>query len=289
MAENAQGKDSPRVLLIHPDEWSLHAVASVLEGAGYTVMRSSSAPQALAQARAHRPDAILLDAELAGPEEYALCRALRADDAVSDATPIILTSPDPVTRESRRWALRAGAWELLSEPLNADELLLRLQVYVGGKREVDRLGAAALLDPASGCYNVSGIMRRSQELAALAAREGLALTCVVFRTANPIPPADHTADRLATAFHKSGRLSDAIGRTGPAEFTVFAPATDDSGAARLITRITQAVRRVLESQDERAKPLTLRSAFSTVPVVPRTSFDPLALMRRARSTLDAGA
>jgi PleD family two-component response regulator len=289
MAEHTHDKDSSHVLVVHSDDSALRALSSVLEPRGYIVLPARTAADALILAREHQPDAILLDAEVAGPDDYGLCRELRADPGIFDVTPILLTTPDPITRESLRRALRAGAWELLSEPLNAEELLLRLQLYVGGKREVDRLGAAALLDPASGCYNVSGIVRRSQELAALAARQGLSLTCVVFRTATPAPQPAQAADRLASAFHRSGRLSDAIGRTGPAEFTVFAPATDDAGAARLIDRITQAVRRVLQSQEEPERPVAFRSAFSTVPVVPRTAFDPIALMQRARSRLDSGA
>jgi len=71
----------------------------------------------------------------------ALCRALRSDPVISRATPIILTTAGPALRAQQLEALRAGAWELRGDPLDVEELVLRLGVYVQGKLEVDRLGA----------------------------------------------------------------------------------------------------------------------------------------------------
>ena len=84
--------------------------------------------------------------------------------------------------------------------------------------------------------------RRSTELAAFTARQGLPLACAVFQADNGALTGN-AADRLALAFRNAGRISDAVCRTGPAEFAVFAPATDETGAEGLVQRISDAVAR----------------------------------------------
>src|SRR2546425_12434955 len=223
----------PLVLLANADQWLTESLESVLTQGGYRVMATAKRQQVLELARRFVPDGILLDMGLDQRDNLALCRALRADPSISRATPIILTTAGPALRVQQLEALRAGAWELRGDPLDMEELVLRLGVYVQGKLEVDRLGTEGMIDRASGLYNDTGINRRSAELAAFTARQGLPLACVVFQPDNGDLSAG-AADRLAQALQRAGRISDVVGRTGPAEFTVFAPATDETGAEGLV-------------------------------------------------------
>jgi CheY-like chemotaxis protein len=240
----------PLVLLANGDKWLTESLESVLIQGGYRVIATDKRPQVLELARRHLPDGVLLDMALdqRGSDSLALCRGLRADPTISRATPIILTTAGPALRAQQLDALRAGAWELRGDPLDMEELVLRLGVYVQGKLEVDRLGAEGLVDRASGLYNDVGMTRRANELAAFTARQGLPLACAVFQPANGsggggagLTPG--SADRLALAFQRAGRISDAVCRTGATEFAVFAPATDEGGAQGLVQRISDAVAR----------------------------------------------
>jgi len=239
---------APLVLLANADTWLTESLESVLTQGGYRVITTAKRQQVLELARRQLPDAILLDLGLdqRASDNLTLCRALRADGMISRATPIIVMTTGPALRQQQLDALRAGAWELRGDPLDMEELVLRLGVYVQGKLELDRLNSEGLIDQVSGLYNQAGVTKRSNELAAFTAREGLALACAVFQ------PRDGggggrsalsagAADRLAIAFKHAGRVSDAIGRTGPTEFTVFAPATDEQGAEGMVQRITDAV------------------------------------------------
>jgi CheY-like chemotaxis protein len=254
----------PLVLLANADKWLTESLESVLTQGGFRVIATTKRQQVLEVARRQLPDALIVDLGLdqRASDNLALCRALRADPAVSRATPIILTTAGPALRQQQLEALRAGAWELRGDPLDLEDLVLRLGVYVQAKLEVDRLSAEGMVDRASGLYNVDGVARRSSELAAFTAREGLPLACVVFQPeeANGSLSAG-AADRLALAFKRVGRVSDAIGRTGPAEFTVFAPATDETGAEGLVQRITDAV--------SRSAGVRLRWGVSTDPGTPK--------------------
>ena len=256
--------NEPLVLLGNADKWLAESLESVLTQGGYRVMATTKRQQVLELARRYVPDGIVLDMGLdqRASDNLALCRALRADPAISRATPIILTTAGPALRAQQLEALRAGAWELRGDPLDMEELILRLGVYVQGKLEVDRLGTEGMIDRASGLYNDTGINRRSAELAAFTARQGLPLACVVFQPDNGDLSAG-AADRLAQALQRAGRISDVVGRTGPVEFAVFAPATDETGAEGLVQRITDAV--------SRAAAVKLRAGISSAPAAKRPS------------------
>jgi PleD family two-component response regulator len=283
----------PLVLLANADTWLTESLESVLTQGGYRVMTTAKRQQVMELARRFLPDGVLLDMGLdqRASDNLALCRALRAEPAISRATPIILTTSGPALRVQQLEALRAGAWELRGDPLDMEELVLRLGVYVQGKLEIDRIGADGLVDRASGLYNDTGMTRRSAELAAFTAREGMPLACAVFQ---PVDGAltSGAADRLALAFRRAGRISDAVCRTGPTEFAVFAPATDETGAEGLVQRMTDAV--------SRTSAVKLRAGISAVPSAPkrpslggRTSTDfpqapptsPTDLLDRARHAL----
>jgi DNA-binding response OmpR family regulator len=278
----------PLLLLANGDAWLTASLETVLTQGGYRVITTARRQGVLDLARRHRPDGILLDMglEQRASDTFTLCRALRSDPTISRATPIILTTAGPALRAQQIDALRAGAWELRGDPLDTEELVLRLGVYVQGKLEVERLGAEGLLDRSSGLYNESGMERRSAELAAFAARQGLPLACAVFQPDNG-GLSTGAADRLALAFRHAGRISDLVCRTGPAEFTVFAPATDETGAEGLVQRITDAV--------ARAAAVKVRAGVSTAGAQPRAArpslavappqASPVDLLDRARSAL----
>lgn len=282
----------PLVLLANADKWLTESLESVLTQGGFRVITTTKRPQVLEMARRQLPDAVIVDLGLdqRASDNLALCRSLRADPSVSRATPIILTTAGPALRQQQLEALRAGAWELRGDPLDLEDLVLRLGVYVQGKLELDRISTEGMIDRVSGLYNLEGVSRRSSELAAFTAREGLPLACAVFRpeqTNGSLSPA--AADRLAVAFKRAGRVSDAIGRTGTAEFTVFAPATDESGAEGLVQRITDAV--------SSTAGVRLRAGVSTdagTPKPPRSSaaykaparMSPPDLLSRARAAME---
>ncbi|HWC75454.1 MAG TPA: response regulator [Gemmatimonadales bacterium] len=283
----------PLVLLANADKWLAESLESVLTQGGYRVVAADKRQQIVEQARRARPDAILLDLALdrRSGDAFAVCRALRDEPGLSRATPIVLMTAGPALRAQQIEALRAGAWELRGDPLDMEELVLRLGAYVQGKLELDRLNAQGMIDRVSGLYNEAGLARRSEELAALTARHGLGLACAVFQ------PSDGSltgsaADRLALAVKRAGRVSDAVGRTGTAEFTVFAPATDETGAEGLVQRISDSV--------SRSVAVRLKAGISAVPAhpVPRQSgtapprpprpphaVSPSELIERARSAL----
>src|SRR5207244_8478739 len=200
--------NEPLVLLGNADRGLAESLESVRTQGGYRVMATTKRQQVLELARRYVPDGIVLDMGLdqRASDNLALCRSLRADPSISRATPIILTTAGPALRAQKIDALRAGAWELRGDPLDLEELVLHLGVYMQGKLEVDRLGDEGLVDRSSGLYNETGMARRSTELAAFTAPHGLPLACAVFQPDDGVLTGS-AADRLALAFRNAGRIS----------------------------------------------------------------------------------
>ena len=190
----------PIVLLANADTWLTESLESVLTQGGYHVIATAKRQQVLELARRHLPDGIVLDTGLdqRTSDNLTLCRALRADPSISRATPIILLTAGPALRAQQVDALRAGAWELRGDPLDMEELVLRLGVYVQGKLEINRLGSEGMIDRASGLYNDVGMARRAAELAAFTVRQGLPLACAVFQPSNGILTGS-SADQIGRA------------------------------------------------------------------------------------------
>jgi PleD family two-component response regulator len=270
----------PLILIATNEGHLAHALRNALADADYRILTASDERQALDHAQTHRPHAIIVDASLA-PPGFGLCTTLRT---VALATPIVLTGPGPVTRANQLEAMRAGAWDMRGAPLDTEELLLRLGLYVEAKIELDRLSAECLVDNVSGLYNPVGLVRRADELGALATRAGLALACAVFRPAQHLPNIA-AADRLAQAFKVTGRTSDAIGRTGHAEFAVYAPATNTWAASRLVRRVSDSVEREFGYLAEQGRRVTMRAGYSASQDAHKIS--PPTLLARARSALEA--
>src|SRR5207249_7027000 len=247
MSERMPQGGLPLVLLGGDGQEAMRWLKSLLEGGGYAVLQERLAQHVLERARSTEPDLIIVDAELPDMPGADLCRTLRTDPRVSSSTPILLAVREPASRAQRLAALRAGAWDCITPPHDADEILLQLGSYVRAKLDADRARTEGLLDAGTGLYNRQGLARRARELGSQAFREHGPLACVVL--ALDIEPTDPAAGpqpgaslgRYVQAIKAAARLSDVIGRLSATEFAVLAPGTDAGGARRLAERLASSV------------------------------------------------
>jgi diguanylate cyclase (GGDEF)-like protein len=226
-----------------------------------------------------RPDLVLLEAdppEVLWDEVFARIRRL---PGVSPSTPIIATTAEPLTRQKRLDALRAGAWEMFGHPLDAEVLTLKAAAFVRAKMEADEARDRGLVDPETDLYNVRGVLRRIYEEASEATRHRRPLACLV--AALDAMPDDSAIDEsrharaAAQALRRTGRASDVLGRLGPNEFVVIAPGTDAAGAHRLAQRLTG-------SNGNAARMLPrLRAGYAAVGDLAAAEIEPVDLFVRA--------
>ena len=249
----------PLTLIANSQEWHSRSLESILGPHGYAVLRAYTGKQTIERAQASRPDLIILDTDLPDRDGLDVCRELRADPSISDATPILITSPGHSSRQKRLDALRAGAWDFIGSTLDGEELPLRLDAMMRAKRVVDRAQDESLLDELTGLYNIRGLARRARELGSQSFRQKEPFACIVLTPLmqndqgvafSPLQAAG-IVETLANVLKDTGRTSDAIGMVGPAEFAVIAQGTDSDGAIGLAERLSRAVSNIAAAQGVR--------------------------------------
>jgi diguanylate cyclase (GGDEF)-like protein len=296
--QSPQQEGLPLVLLADNGQEDTRWLKRLLETSGYAVLRVRSARHALDRARRTEPDVIVVEAELPDMTGVDLCRTLRGDVHVSNSTPILFAIREPATRAQRLTALRAGAWECITPPHDADEILLKIAAYVQAKRGADRARAEGLLDSNTGLYNRQGLARRARELGAQAFRDHGPLACVVIAldcdSTGTTPGIGGAGDavtlgRYVQSMKSAARLSDVIGRLGTNEFAVLAPGTDGSGARRLAERLAGSVSGAhAPGATPGAAPVRVRCGYEAVANIGYTPIEPVDLLVRASVALRTG-
>jgi signal transduction histidine kinase len=95
---------------------------------GHAVVCCSSGVEALAEVAARPPDLVLLDVVMPKMNGFEVCERLRATPAMAEVPILILTALQD--RESRLRGLRAGADDVLSRPIDTEELLARVRTIM---------------------------------------------------------------------------------------------------------------------------------------------------------------
>ena len=284
MPDPVASAQRPVVLLASAHEWASRSLHSILTPNGYRVLHAYAGRDALLQVRAAQPDVLIIDLQMDG---LALCRTLRADPSVTASTAIIATTPSPVGRQQRLEVLRAGGCELWGAPLDAEEILLRVEWYVRAKRDADAARQDNLLDPPTALYNDRGLARRTRELGAQAERARAPVTCVVLVAGTEPDDADIAGDEvagvIARALGVSARASDPLGRTGPGEFAIVAAGAGAPVAAGLGRRLARAVQAAVSQK--RPGPVRLRIGYGTATASRAADLDLPALLVQARGGL----
>lgn len=115
----------PSILLVDDFEDGLEMYEEYLTYHGFPVIVARNGDEAVAQARLHRPDVILLDLRMPGMTGTEALRILRGDPSFVN-TPVIALTAHALDRE-RRLALDAGFDELLAKPCLPDALVAAVE------------------------------------------------------------------------------------------------------------------------------------------------------------------
>lgn len=293
MTYRTRSSRPPVVLVADDQEWSVRSIESVLGPRGYAVLRAYTGKQALALARSARPDALLVDYRMPDMGGAEVCATLRADPRFPLTVPLIVMAAGSDSRAHRLDAYRAGAWEVCAEPLDVEVLLHKLDRFLEAKFFADQVRDQALIDPDTGLYNLRGFARRAREIGADVSRRRDRISCLAFApTPESLVSTDTESDvetslasYLGGVCRKSTRLSDVVGRVGPAEYAVLAPATDEEGVARLAERIQDTLATQPLSIDGAERTVGLRMVQTTVGNLAEVPMDAMDLLHRATTAL----
>lgn len=112
-----------KVLVVDDDAAIRRLLRNTLERAGYLVIEAMNAREALAQAAAQHPNAVLLDLGLPDRDGLSLIPLLKAGD---NGVILVVSARDAT--DEKVSALDLGAEDYVTKPFDTDELLARLRV-----------------------------------------------------------------------------------------------------------------------------------------------------------------
>lgn len=284
----------PLALLASGHEWLARSLESVLSSDGYAVLHAYTPAQAIDRTVTVQPDLIFVafDLDLAGPGvEFCLELSARG---VASGIPLFLVTSRPVSRRERLEALHAGVWEVITFPLDTEAFMLQLERYVQLRLGIRRSREEGLIDPQTGLYNMRGMLRRVREEGAVAKRHRLPMSCLVLGPGVAVEGArsgarsrapEFPALSIARLLREGCREGDIVGRLGPRDFAVLAPATDPSGGQAMARRITAGLEAALAETGPEVGEAGVRAGLCAVPDFAVAAIQPIELLVRATVAL----
>ena len=113
------------VLVVDDSRTEQMYLTNLLQKAGMTVRSASNADDTMLCLSQERPDLILMDVVMPGQNGFQLTRSISRNPAYADIPIIMCTSKNQET--DRVWALRQGAKDYITKPVDAAELIAKIK------------------------------------------------------------------------------------------------------------------------------------------------------------------
>ena len=113
------------ILLVDDSKTELHFLSELLTKRGFNVRTADGGEEAMRRLAEGKPDLILMDVVMPGTNGFQLTRAITRDPRYADIPVIMCTSKGQET--DRVWGLRQGARDYVVKPVDADDLMAKIQ------------------------------------------------------------------------------------------------------------------------------------------------------------------
>jgi CheY-like chemotaxis protein len=120
---------SKKILVADDEPTALRLAKFILERAGFQVITAVNGIEAVKKANEEKPDLVVLDVMMPGMDGYDVCRQIRKDLALAAAPVLMLTAQ--ARDEDRDEAMKAGATDYLSKPVDPSAFLSRVKSMLG--------------------------------------------------------------------------------------------------------------------------------------------------------------
>jgi diguanylate cyclase (GGDEF)-like protein len=267
-----------QVLVVDDDPACRRILQKFLERDGYQVALAVDGRDALAQARALKPDLILCDWMMPGVDGLKVCQAVKEDPALRDTFFIFLTAVDKKYIDT---GISQGADDFITKPIDPVEVSAKVKAGLRLSRAQKALLHQAHRDPLTGLYN-----RRHWDGVLAPACRGSRPFCVVLMDVDRFKEindrfghqeGDAFLQELARGWSQQLQPGEVLARVGGDEFAclVFRPL----GQVRRL-------RQVLEQKLSLAFPhLSVGLSLGWAPFLPHRAATPGDLMAQADARL----
>lgn len=269
----------PRVLVADDSRVMRIAIKKIL-GSEFDLVQAENGTQAWEQlCRDPTVQALVTDIEMPGLDGYELiCRLRAADDArLRDMPVITITGADDETTKQRAFA--CGATDFITKPLDAIQLLARVQAYVRYDQTARKLteqsanlAEQSIADLLTGLPSRRYLLQRGEQDLAFARRQGRDLTLIRididgFKQHYRVL-GDEGSDRLlgwvAKILIHNARSEDTVARVAGAEFAFHANNIGIAEAGVICERVQSAVAREPFVDGDHTVPVTLSMGLASL-------------------------
>jgi diguanylate cyclase (GGDEF)-like protein len=146
-------ESAQQVLVVDDDPACRRILQKFLEKDGYRVVLAANGQDALAQARALKPDLILCDWMMPGMDGLQVCQAVKEDPALKDTFFIFLTALDKKHIDT---GISQGADDFITKPIDPVEVSAKVKAGLRLSRAQKVLLHQAHRDGLTGLYNRRG-------------------------------------------------------------------------------------------------------------------------------------
>jgi diguanylate cyclase (GGDEF)-like protein len=256
-----QAKENFSILLVDDDLMVIRILNCIL--GDFTPLRfATSGRAALKLARESTPDLVLLDVDMPEYSGFEVCKAFKADPALTEVPIIFITSHESAQLEAK--GLELGAADFIGKPPHAPLVLARVRTYQRLKTLSETVRSAVKMDFLTGAVTRRQIEKaltqewlRVQRSAAplallLADIEGFTAYNAEFGDEQGDACLKSVADVLRSA---ARRPADLLGRYAGGQFALLLPNTDSRGASRVAERAIEGVHalQILRSSQDRGR------------------------------------
>lgn len=121
-----------RILVVDDNKSLVLVMARILQKEGYDVFTAFDGTEGMQKAQREKPDLIILDIRMPGPDGYEVCRELQSDPNTANIPIVFLSSkgnidekqgPAGVGLKEVKLAYRYGASDFLHKPISSKELI----------------------------------------------------------------------------------------------------------------------------------------------------------------------
>jgi two-component system cell cycle response regulator len=226
----------------------------IMERVGHEVTVASNGRDVWNLVQSGDAELLICDSMMPALDGVELCRRIRVTDLGRYLYMILLTSR--TRRDDRLAGLRAGADDFLADPVDADELVARLEIagrimalHERLARQNARLDELAMTDELTGIRNRRRFQEDLDAHISMSMRHGLPLSLVMldldhFKQYNDAfgqPSGDDVLRAVTATLCAEVRDHDVVARYGGEEFVALLPSTGADAAIVVAERLRSAV------------------------------------------------
>jgi two-component system cell cycle response regulator DivK len=120
---------SKKVLVVEDNELNMKLFHDLLEAHGHETVQTKEGHEALALAREHKPDLILMDIQLPEVSGLDVTRWLKDEEALADI-PVVAVTAFAMKGDEQK-ILEGGCEGYISKPISVSEFMEVIQRYIG--------------------------------------------------------------------------------------------------------------------------------------------------------------